>query len=129
MLASRGAWAIGSLGLILAMVGAFGVFGYLVEQRRYEISVRLALGAHTRQVAALVFRTAGKALALGLVAGFVLSLSAVSMLRRFLYGLSPFDLVAYAQVAGILVLAAVLATWIPARRAAGFDPAETLRRG
>jgi putative ABC transport system permease protein len=129
LLASRGAWAIGSLALILSMVGAIGVFGYLVEQRRFEIGVRLALGAHAKHVATLVFQTAGKALLWGLVVGFAMTLSAVSMLRHFLYGLSPFDPVAYAQVGGILASAAVLATWIPARRATGFDPAETLRRG
>jgi predicted permease len=127
VLASRGAWAIGSLGLLLAMVGTFGVFGYMVEQRRYEIGVRLALGARAKQVAALVFRTASKALVWGLVVGFVLSLSAVSILRHFLYGLNPFDPAAYAQVAGILAVAAGLATWIPARRATAFDPADTLR--
>ena len=126
-LASRVAWAIGVLGLVLAMVGAFGVFAHAAEARRREIGIRMALGSSRAQIATLVLLTASKALAWGLAVGFLLSLMSVPILRRFLYGLSPFDPVAYAGVAGILTFAGAVATWIPVRRAMVVDPAATLR--
>ena len=126
-LAGRVAWAIGALGLVLAMVGAFGVFAQAAESRRREIGIRMALGSTRAQIARLVLLTASKALAWGLTLGYVLSLMSVPVLRRFLYGLSPFDPVAYAGVAGILMLAGAVATWIPLRRAMVVDPATTLR--
>jgi putative ABC transport system permease protein len=126
-LASRVAWAIGALGLVLAMVGAFGVFAQAAEARRREIGIRMALGSSRAQIARLVLLTASKALAWGLAVGYLLSLMSVPILRRFLYGLSPFDPVAYAGVAGILMLAGAVATWIPVRRAMVVDPATTLR--
>ena len=126
-LASRVAWAIGALGLVLAMVGAFGVFAQAAEARRREIGIRMALGSSRAQIARLVLLTASKALAWGLAVGYLLSLMSVPILRRFLYGLSPFDPVAYAGVAGILMLAGAVATWIPVRRAMVVDPAATLR--
>jgi putative ABC transport system permease protein len=127
VLASRTAWAIGALGLVLAMAGALGVFAQVVEERRREIGIRMALGARPRQIAGVVFRTAGQALLWGLAAGFVLSALSVPVLRRFLYGLNPFDPVAYAGVALTLSLAAAIATWIPARRAIAVDAVATLR--
>jgi len=126
-LASRVAWAIGALGLVLAMAGAFGVFAQAAEARRREIGIRMALGATQRQIAALVLRTASQPLVWGLTAGFLLSALGVPVLRRFLYGLNPFDPLAYVGVAGILTLAAGVATWIPVRRALVVDPAPTLR--
>jgi hypothetical protein len=126
-LAGRVAWAIGALGLVLAMAGAFGVFAQAAESRRREIGIRMALGSTRAQIAGLVLLTASKALAWGLALGYVLSLMSVPVLRRFLYGLSPFDPVAYAGVAGILMLAGAAATWIPLRRAMVVDPATTLR--
>ena len=126
-LASQVAWAIGVLGLVLAMVGAFGVFAQAAEARRREIGIRMALGSSRAQIARLVLLTASKALAWGLAVGYLLSLMSVPILRRFLYGLSPFDPVAYAGVAGILMFAGAVATWIPVRRAMVVDPAATLR--
>ena len=126
-LASRVAWAIGALGLVLAMAGAFGVFAQAAAARRREIGIRMALGASRQQIASLVLRLASRSLAWGLTAGFLLSLLGVPVLRRFLYGLNPFDPLAYAGVAVILTLAAGVATWVPVRRAIGVDPATTLR--
>ena len=126
-LASRVAWAIGALGLLLAIAGAFGVFTQAAEARRREIGIRMALGASRQQIAALVLRTANQALVWGLTAGFLLSVLGVPFLRRFLYGLNPFDPLAYAGVAGILMLACGVATWIPVRKAMVVDPATTLR--
>ena len=126
-LASRVAWAIGGIGLVLAIAGAFGVFAQAAETRRREIGIRMALGASRQHIAALGLRTASAALMWGLTAGFILSVVCVPVVRRFLYGLNPFDPLAYAGVAGILALAAGLATWIPVRRAIAVDPATTLR--
>jgi predicted permease len=126
-LASRVAWAIGGLGLVLAMAGAFGVFAQIAEARRREIGIRMALGATQRHIGGLVIRTTSHAVVWGLGTGFLLSLFVVPILRGFLYGLNPFDPLAYASVAAILTLAAGMATWIPMRRAMVVDPASTLR--
>lgn len=126
-LAGRLAWAIGVFALILATAGAFGVFAYNVEERRREIGIRMALGARTGEVIALIVWSARRPLLFGLGAGVVMASIGAPVLRRFLYGLNPFDPVAYAGVFAILVGAALLATWIPARRAAHIDPAVTLR--
>ena len=126
-LASRVAWAIGGIGLVLAIVGAFGVFAQTAEARRREIGIRIALGARPAQVAMVVLRTASQALVWGLTAGFFLSWLSAPVLQRFLHGLNPFDPIAVAAVAGILALAAGLATWLPVRRAIAVDPATTLR--
>jgi hypothetical protein len=127
VLASRASWAIGAVALVLAMAGVLGVLAYFVEERRREIGIRMALGARPREAAAPIVRTATRAIGAGVVAGFLLSALATPLLRRFLYGLNPFDPVAYAGVAGILALAAALATWIPVRRAMAFDPTALLR--
>lgn len=127
MFARRVAWTIALLALALATVGAFGVFAYMVEERRREIGVRMALGAQARQVVWAVIGGARLPLAFGLGIGLVLSLGAAQMLRSFLFGLSPFDPITYLGIAAILVAAALLATWLPARRATRIDPAITLR--
>jgi predicted permease len=124
---SRMAWAIGGLALLLAAMGAFGVFAYAVEERRREIGIRIALGARMSQVVRFVVgRTQGTVVA-GLVVGLGLAAAAAPLLGRFLYGLSPFDARTYLQVAALLAASAALATWLPARRAARVDPVTTLR--
>jgi predicted permease len=127
ILSSRAAWGVSALGLLLATIGAFGVFAYAVEERRREIGIRLALGAGRTDVIGAVWATAHRAMVVGLAAGLALAMGGAQLLRRFLHGLSPFDPLAYLQIAAILVGAAALATWIPARRAARVDPAVTLR--
>ena len=127
VVAGRAAWGIGFLGLVLAVVGAFAVFAHEVQQRRYEIGIRVAIGASARHVTLLLMRTVRQALLWGVGAGFLLSLLAVPVFRHFLYGLSPFDPIAYAQVGGILAVATIAATLVPIRRALAVDPAVTLR--
>jgi ABC-type lipoprotein release transport system permease subunit len=125
--AGRVAWGIALFALILAAVGAAGVFAYTVEERRREIGVRVALGAQPRQVVWTVVTAASGPLLYGIAGGLLMASLAAPVLRRFLYGLSPFDPTAYLGVCMILVAAAMLATWAPARRAARIDPAVTLR--
>ena len=125
--AGQSAWAIGAFALMLATAGAYGVFAYMVEERRREIGVRMALGARAHQVVWTIMAGARWPLACGIGAGLLMAAIAAPILRRFLYGLSPFDPVAYLGVCGMLVTAALLATWVPATRATRIDPAMTLR--
>lgn len=124
---SRVAWAIGAIGLFLATIGAFSLFTQAVEERRREIGIRMALGAQAAQVVLLVLRTTQRSVATGLVIGVGLAVGGAQLLRSYLYGLSPFDPVTYLQVGGILLVAAMVATWIPARRATRVDPVVALR--
>jgi len=125
-----GGWiagGIGIFGLVLAMIGAFGVFAYAVESRRRELGIRMALGARASQVVMLVFRTTQSSVIWGLGVGTVISAAAAPFFRSQLLGLSPFDPLSYLQVVAVLGMAAALATWIPARRATRVNPSETLR--
>ena len=124
---SRFAWALGGLALVLATVGAFGVFAYMVEERRREIGVRMALGASSAGVIRAVVSSVRWPLIVGLGAGLVPSLLVAHLLRSQLYGLSPFDPITYLGIAAILTVAALVATWVPARRATRVDPAIALR--
>ena len=127
VMGSRIAWGIGGLALVLAMLGAFGVFASMVEERRREIGVHMALGARRSQVVQLVLRGATRPVLAGLGAGLMLSLIVTPLLRRALYGMSPFDPIAYLEIAAILLASSLAATWIPAARATRVEPAITLR--
>ena len=118
---------LGAVALLLAIIGIFGVFSYLVEERRHEIGIRLALGASRGEVGAALLQASRGAVAGGLVAGLALSAIAGVVLRRFLFGLSPADPVSYAIVAIVLSAAAFVATAVPVRRALRVDPAITLK--
>lgn len=120
-------WAIGGIGLTLAMIGAFGVFVQSVDVRRREIGIRLALGAGGPQVVRLIITKTQGAVAVGIAAGLLMAAIGAFWARSFLYGLSPLDPVAYLQVTALLMASAALATWIPARRATRVNPMETLR--
>lgn len=127
---AQAAWAGGMLALALATFGVFGVFAFVVEERRREIGIRVALGAQRREVIATMFRPARVAVSTGLALGLILSLSVGPSLGGLgirLYGLSPFDPVTFLIVAVILTSAAVAATFIPARRALGVNPAVILK--
>ena len=121
------AGGLGIVALLLAIIGVFGVFSYLVEERRQEIGIRLALGASRLQIGGALFRATRTAVAGGLLAGLGLSAIAGMTLRRFLFGLSPADPVSYAAVAAVLGIAALIATAVPVRRALHVDPAVTLK--
>jgi putative ABC transport system permease protein len=121
------AGGLGIIALLLAAIGVFGVFSYLVEDRRREIGIRVALGATRQQVRRAILRVCRAPVIAGVIAGLVLSAIAGAMLRGFLFGLSPLDPVSYGGVALTLLAAAMAATRVPVRRALRVDPAVTLR--
>jgi predicted permease len=128
--ARAGATLAGLLGLfalVLAAIGVSGVFGYVVHQRRYEIGIRMALGATQGQVVQLVLAGHARSLLAGLMIGFLCAVAGSRLLERYLYGISPLDPAAFAAVGVILAAAALAATYGPARRASRVDPAATLR--
>jgi putative ABC transport system permease protein len=113
--------------LILAAIGIYGVIAYAVRQRSQEIGIRMALGASREKVVRMVV-IQGLALAgAGAVAGLLGALVATRGLRSLLFEVSASDPAIYAGVAALLVLVAVVASWLPARRAAATDPQLVLR--
>jgi ABC-type antimicrobial peptide transport system permease subunit len=119
---------LGLISLLLASIGLFGVFAYLVEDRRREIGVRLALGARPADVRRSVAAMARGPIVGGLAAGLLLAVTGGAILRNNLYGLSMLDPLSYLAVAAILGLSALTASAIPLRRATRVDPAVTLRQ-
>ena len=118
----------GALVLILAMIGLYGTFSYLVTQRQKEFGVRIALGAEPASILTLVMRDVTAVLAGGLVAGILISLAATRVLQQMLFGLTPRDAMTMFLAAGLLSAVALLAGYIPARRATREDPMTTLRQ-
>jgi predicted permease len=119
--------ALGGLSLALAVVGLYGVVSYSVEQRAREIAIRIALGAQTGSIRALVLGQGVVVVCGGLAAGIVLSLAVAPVVRRFLIGISPADPKIYGEVALLLVLVTLVACYIPVRRATKVDPIIALR--
>jgi predicted permease len=118
---------IGIFALVLATVGMAGVFGFVVEQRRREIGIRMALGAQPRQVVAPILFGASRAIWIGLAFGFVAAGPISTLMRLRLAHVSPLDPGAYWPVALALALAALAAAYVPARRATRIDPMSALR--
>ncbi len=117
----------GVLALILACVGVYGVMAYSVARRTNEIGVRLALGAVPLQVLEMVLREGSWLSTVGIVIGFIASVLLARFVRSMLYGIAPYDPMTFAGAALLLLLVALGASWIPARRAAGVQPMEALR--
>jgi putative ABC transport system permease protein len=118
---------LGALSLIMASVGIFGVFAYIVQQRTRETGIRVALGARPGHVLGVMFRSTSLALGIGLTAGLVAALVGARLLASSLYGLSTLDPPAYLAVALVLSIAALAASYVPARRAMRVDPTIALR--
>jgi predicted permease len=118
----------GMLALMLAMIGLYGTFSYSVTQRQTEFGVRMALGALPASILTLVMRDLIAVLAGGLVAGILISLAATRLLQQMLYGLAPHDITTMVLATGVLSAVALLAGYIPARRATRVDPMTTLRQ-
>jgi len=119
--------AFGLLALALATVGLYGVMAYAVGQRTHELGVRTALGASRRQILALVIRQGLMTTLVGAGVGFLGALGAGRLLARFLDGVSPLEPVVFVGVASLLGAVALLACYLPARRAAKIDPVVALR--
>lgn len=124
------AWLVGGfavMALLLGVVGLYGVIAYSVSQRTREIGVRMALGAERANVYRLVLSEAGRLILVGVVAGLALSIGAALLIRKLLFGVQAWDAPTLAAVAAVLALSALLASYLPAHRAASVSPAEALR--
>jgi putative ABC transport system permease protein len=114
------------IALALAAVGIYGVMSYSVRRRTRELGTRLALGASRRDIVWLVMRQAGVIAGAGLAAGTLAGLAAARALSSMLYGVPPWDPPALVAAGGVLTVTALVATYLPARRASRLDPATTL---
>jgi ABC-type antimicrobial peptide transport system permease subunit len=121
------AGCFGVLAALLASVGLYGVMSYSVSRRRAEIGIRMALGADRSRVRAMVLREASVLLAGGLTAGAVLALAVGRAASTLLFGLTPSDPATLAGALGVLAAVALIASYLPARRAARVEPTAALR--
>lgn len=120
---------LGALALLLASLGVYGMVSYAVSRRVREIGIRMALGAGARNVASLIVRQGMRPVTVGVVIGVACSAAISGLMSSLLYGVSPWDPISFLAVAGFLFIVALVACWIPARRAARVDPMEALRCG
>jgi predicted permease len=123
-------WLVGGfavVALLLGVVGLYGVVAYSVSQRTREIGVRIALGAQRSNVYRLILKEAGTLALAGIVIGTGCAVLAASLMRKLLFGTPPWDLTTLVSVAVVLGASALLASFLPARRAAGVDPISALR--
>jgi len=118
---------LGAVALLLAAMGIYGVISYLVAQRTREMGIRLALGAQRRDLLKLVLGQGLTLTMIGVVNGLALALALTRFLSSFLFGVSAADPITFAAIALLLALVAVMASFLPARRAMGVDPITALR--
>ena len=124
------AWLVGgfaALALLLSGVGLYGVIAYSVSRRTREIGIRMALGARRSSVYRLILKEAGRLTAIGIIAGLASSLGATTLMRTLLFEVRSWDVPTMAAVAAILAISALLASFLPARRAAAVNPTDALR--
>ena len=116
-----------SSALLLAAIGIYGLMSYSVQQQTREIGVRMALGASNHAILVMVLRQGLPAAFIGIAAGLAGAFGLTRLMESLLYGVKPDDPASFFGVAAILLLVAVLAVLIPARRAVSFDPVTALR--
>lgn len=115
------------LALILGVVGLYGVIAYSVSQRTREIGVRIALGAQMSTVYRMIMKEAAWLIGIGVALGLAASIGAAALIRGLLFGTKSWDLETFGSVTTVLVLSALIASFIPARRAASVNPVDALR--
>ena len=116
-----------AVALMLGVVGIYGVMSYIVSQRTGEIGVRLALGAEPANVAGMILRQGGGVALVGIALGLGAALAASRLMASLLYGISPREPAVFAATTLMLLVVALVACWLPARRAARLNPLEALR--
>jgi ABC-type antimicrobial peptide transport system permease subunit len=126
-LGTRFSVTLGFLGLLLALVGLYGVISYVAAQRTHEIGVRMALGADRRDILKLVLRQGFVLVGAGVIVGLVLTFFAARGMSSLLVGVSPSDPLTLGAVSILLALVGVIASWIPARRAMKIEPLKALK--
>jgi len=117
----------GAMALVLGIIGIYGVISYAVSQRRREIGIRLALGAQQSELRRMFVRHGLALSGIGVVIGLGAAAGLMRLMRSLLFGISPLDPLTYAAVPVVLVAAALLASYLPARRAAQVDPVQALK--
>jgi putative ABC transport system permease protein len=117
----------GVLALMLAAIGLYGVLTFAVSQRTREIGIHMALGAQTRDVLRMVIRQGMSLVLLGVVLGIAGALALTRAMQSLLFGVTPTDAMTFIMVSGLLLIVALLACYLPARRATKIDPLVALR--
>jgi len=120
---------LGGAGLLLAAVGLYGLIAFSVGRRTREIAVRVALGAQRGGVVGMVLREGMRLAGTGVVVGVLLAVAATRLISGFLFDVSPLDGLTFAGMSGLFIAVALLASYLPARRAAAADPLTALRDG
>ena len=127
LMESRLIGVLGLVGVFLASIGLYGVVSFVVGRRTREIGIRMALGAHLRQVRELILFQGLRVALAGVLAGAVAALAACRLMARFLHGVKPYDPVSFAAGTAIVMCIALLACYLPARRATKVDPLLALK--
>jgi ABC-type antimicrobial peptide transport system permease subunit len=119
--------ALGSVALLLALLGIYGVLSYSITQRTQEIGIRTALGAQQTDVLKLILGQSLKLILIGVVMGVAVAIVIIRLFSSLLFGVSPTDPFIFVVVTAVLFLTALLASYLPARRASQLDPVRALR--
>jgi len=115
------------LALILGAVGLYGVLSYVVSRRTREIGIRMALGAQTHQLRRMVVAQGSRVTLIGVAIGIIAALAATRVLNTLLFGVGAMDVTTFTLMSALMLGVAVLASYIPARRASAVDPMQSLR--
>ncbi len=118
---------LGTVALLLAAFGLYGVLSHSVAQRRREIGIRMALGAGRRDVVGLVVRQGGGLVVAGVIIGLAGAATTTRVIEHLLFDVAPLDPLTYAGVTAVLVAFALLACWLPARRVSRIAPMDAVR--